>query len=78
MEHIHTAKPHSSLLAGMMSAYAEARTEHFRRQIFSKTVRELEKLTDGQLKDIGIPRDQIKQRAYQSVYNHQPYSHATT
>ena len=47
--------------------------EHFRRRIFSKTVRDLEKLDDVQLADIGIQRDQIKRRAYESVYHNKPY-----
>lgn len=71
-----TVTPQKSLFFGLFSNYAEARVEQFRRRIFAKTVRELEALSDKQLDDIGVPRDKIKERAYQSVYAHQPYQQA--
>ncbi|WP_209598402.1 DUF1127 domain-containing protein [Ruegeria sp. HKCCSP351] len=68
-----TIDTHKGLLEGLFAKYAEAKVEHFRRQIFSKTVRQLEKLNDIQLTDIGIPREQIRRRAYHSVYHNAPY-----
>lgn len=73
MQATQTVKPNRNVFATMFADYAEARTEQFRRNIFAKTVRELEGLSDSQLSDIGIPRDEIKQRAYQSVYHGAPY-----
>ncbi|MGV6804658.1 MAG: DUF1127 domain-containing protein [Ruegeria sp.] len=66
----HIAHSHQGILHGLLSNYAEAKTERFRKQIFAKTVRDLERLSDQQLSDIGIVREDIKQRAYQSVYHH--------
>ncbi|NOC85009.1 DUF1127 domain-containing protein [Ruegeria sp. HKCCD6428] len=73
MSHTQTFEGRGGLLDGLLSNYAEAKVEHFRRRIFSKTVRDLEKLDDVQLADIGIQRDQIKRRAYESVYHNKPY-----
>ncbi|WP_170571621.1 DUF1127 domain-containing protein [Ruegeria atlantica] len=73
MGYAQTVTPQKGLLFGMFSNYAEARVEHFRRGILANTVRELENLSDKQLADIGMPRDEIKERAYQSVYHKQPY-----
>ena len=73
MEATQTVTPTRNVFTAMFANYAEARTEHFRRGIFARTVRELEKLNDRQLRDIGVPRDEIKQRAYQSVYHGVPY-----
>ncbi|WP_171171938.1 DUF1127 domain-containing protein [Ruegeria sp. HKCCA0370] len=73
MSHTQTFEGRDGLLDGLFSNYAEAKVEHFRRRIFSKTVRDLEKLDDVQLADIGIQRDQIKRRAYESVYHNKPY-----
>ncbi len=73
MGYAQTVSPQKGLFFGLFSNYAEARVEHFRKGIFAKTVRELEQLSDKQLEDIGIPREEIKERAYQSVYLKQPY-----
>ncbi len=73
MEYTQTSTPYRGFFAGLFSNYSEARVEQFRTQLFAKTVRQLERLSDKQLDDIGVPRDQIKQRAYQSVYEHVPY-----
>ena len=73
MSHTQTFEGRGGLLDGLFSNYAEAKVEHFRRRIFSKTVRDLERLDDVQLADIGIQRDQIKRRAYESVYHNKPY-----
>ncbi len=70
MEYTHTSTPYRGFFAGLFSNYAEARVEQFRKQLFAKTVRQLEGLSDKQLNDIGVPRDEIRQRAYQSVYEH--------
>ena len=75
MGYAQTATPQKGLFFGMFSNYAEARVELYRRGIFAKTVRSLEQLTDRQLDDIGVPRSEIKQRAYQSVYEGKPISH---
>ena len=74
MEHVNTVQPQRGLFAGLFADYAEARVEQFCRRLLAKTVRELEQLSDQQLSDIGMPRDQIRQRAYDSVYHHAPYS----
>ncbi|WP_170787529.1 DUF1127 domain-containing protein [Ruegeria lacuscaerulensis] len=68
MANTHAAPAPKNVFAGMIADYAEAQTELFRRRIFAKTVRELESLNDAQLADIGVPRAEIKQRAYQNVY----------
>ncbi|MEX0327409.1 MAG: DUF1127 domain-containing protein [Ruegeria sp.] len=73
MQNVSTVRPQSGLFAGLFADYAEARVEQFRRKHFAKTVRELERLSDQQLSDIGVPRDEIKQRAYDSVYHQKPY-----
>lgn len=73
MGYAQTVSPQKGLFFGMFSNYAEARVEHFRRRILAQTVRSLEALTDKQLDDIGIPRSEINQRAYDSVYHGQPY-----
>ncbi|WP_299899449.1 DUF1127 domain-containing protein [uncultured Ruegeria sp.] len=73
MSHTQTFAGRGGLLDGLFSNYADAKVEHFRRRIFSKTVRDLEKLDDLQLADIGVQRDQIKRCAYESVYNNKPY-----
>ncbi len=72
MQHASAIQNQTGVFAGLYSDYVEANVEHFRRRIFSRTVRELENLSDEQLQDIGLPRDQIKRRAYDSVYHHQP------
>ncbi|WP_170766406.1 DUF1127 domain-containing protein [Ruegeria lacuscaerulensis] len=68
-----TITPQKGLFFGLFSNYAEVRVEQFRRRIYADTVQKLENLSDKQLQDIGIPRDEIKERAYQSVYHKQPY-----
>ncbi|MEM1005028.1 MAG: DUF1127 domain-containing protein [Pseudomonadota bacterium] len=73
MAYASTAEAGSGLFNGLFAKYSEAKVEHFRRRIYSKTVRDLENLSDRQLADIGVPRDQIKQRAYASVYQGAPY-----
>ncbi|MBO9448541.1 DUF1127 domain-containing protein [Ruegeria sp. R14_0] len=73
MQATQTVTQNRNVFAAMFADYAEARTEHFRRRIFANTVRELEALSDRQLRDIGVPRDEIKQRAYDSVYHGKPY-----
>jgi uncharacterized protein YjiS (DUF1127 family) len=75
MEYSHTADLQKGLFFGLFSNHAEAKVEQFRRGIYSKTVRKLERLSDDQLCDIGIPRGEIKQRVYQSVYHNTPYQH---
>ncbi|WP_170479418.1 DUF1127 domain-containing protein [Ruegeria arenilitoris] len=75
MEYTNKVTPQSSVFAGLFSDFAEARVEQFRRRLFSKTVNELRRLSDQQLDDIGVPRDQIERKAYESVYNHRPYRH---
>ncbi len=69
MAHTHTVEARNGLFEGLFSNYAEKKVEYFRQHIFLNTVQDLEKLTDHQLEDIGVPRSEIKQRAYQSVYN---------
>lgn len=76
MGYAQTVTPQKGLFFGLFSNYAEARVEHFRRDIFAKSVRALENLSDRQLADIGISRSEIKQRAYESVYHKKPYSGA--
>lgn len=73
MAYVNTADVQKGLFFGLFANHAEAKVEQFRRRIYSKTVRELQGLSDAQLKDIGIPRHEIKERAYQSVYNQAPY-----
>ncbi len=73
MEGAQVLRPYRNVFSAMISDYAEARTEQFRRRVFANTVKELERLSDRQLHDIGVPREQIKQRAYQSVYFGVPY-----
>ena len=73
MGYAHTARLEKSFFGGLFSHYAEARVEQFRRGIYAKTVREMERLSDTQLNDIGVSRDNIKECAYQSVYHHRPY-----
>ncbi len=73
MEGAQVLRPYRNVFSAMISDYAEARTEQFRRRVFANTVKELERLSDRQLNDIGVPREQIKQRAYQSVYFGVPY-----
>lgn len=73
MEATQTTTPNRNVFSTLFADYAEARTEHFRRRIFAKTVHDLEALNDRQLSDIGVPRAEIKQRAYQSVYHGAPY-----
>ncbi|WP_170447573.1 DUF1127 domain-containing protein [Ruegeria arenilitoris] len=63
-----TTQSNHSLFHDLFAKYAEAKTERFRKQIFAKTVRDLERLSDQQLYDIGITRADIPQTAYQSVY----------
>ncbi len=73
MAHVHTANAQKGLFFGLFANHAEVKVEQFRRRAYTRTLRELERLSDDQLHDIGIPRDEIKQRAYQSVYHHMPY-----
>ncbi len=73
MTHAHTAPAQKGLCFGLFANHAEAKVEQFRRRIYGKTIRELERLSDEQLCDIGISRGEIKQRAYQSVYHNMPY-----
>ncbi|WP_170473216.1 DUF1127 domain-containing protein [Ruegeria profundi] len=75
MAHTHTAEARTGLFGGLFSNYADAKVEFFRRRIFSNTVRNLERLSDHQLADIGIDRSEIKQRAYESVFNGAPLRH---
>lgn len=58
---------------GLFDTYAEAKVETFRRKRLAKTIRDLERLSDRQLQDIGVPRGEIRQQAYQSVYHNRPY-----
>ncbi len=73
MVHTQTADTRNGLLDGLFSKYADGKVEHFRRRIVAKTVRELERLDDQQLADIGVQRDQINRCAYESVYHNKPY-----
>ncbi len=69
MELLHTARPQNSLLASLMSTYSDARIELNRRRTYSQATRALENLSDRQLQDIGVPRSQINQIAYDNTYN---------
>ncbi|WP_298851907.1 DUF1127 domain-containing protein [uncultured Ruegeria sp.] len=73
MAHTQIAAPQNGLLDGLFVKYADAKVEHFRRRIYSKTVKDMEKLDDQRLADIGVQRDQIKRRVYESVYHNKPY-----
>ncbi|WP_298934478.1 DUF1127 domain-containing protein [uncultured Ruegeria sp.] len=73
MAHTQTVDARSGPLDGLFAKYADAKVEHFRRRIYSKTVRDMERLEDHQLADIGVQRDQIKRCAYESVYHNKPY-----
>lgn len=77
MGYAQTISPQKGLFFGLFSNYAEVRVEQFRRSIFAQTVRELEQLSDRQLQDIGVPRSEIRDRAYRSVYLNQPYRQPT-
>ncbi|WP_171132035.1 MULTISPECIES: DUF1127 domain-containing protein [unclassified Ruegeria] len=61
--------PQRGIFDGLFSDYAEAKVAQYRRRLVAKTERELSNLSDQQLNDIGVPRDQIAQRAYDSVYD---------
>ncbi|NOD33091.1 MULTISPECIES: DUF1127 domain-containing protein [unclassified Ruegeria] len=73
MVHTQAVNTQNGLLDGLFSKYADKKVEHFRRRILAKTVRDLEKLDDQQLADIGVQRDQINRYAYESVYHNKPY-----
>ncbi|MEX0306264.1 MAG: DUF1127 domain-containing protein [Ruegeria sp.] len=73
MAHVQTANVQKGLFFGLFAKHAESKVEHFRRRIYRNTVHELERLSDDQLRDIGIPRDEIMRRAYHSVYHNRPY-----
>ncbi|NVO56221.1 DUF1127 domain-containing protein [Rhodobacteraceae bacterium B1Z28] len=75
MAHPQIAVAQKGFCAGLFAQYTEAKVERFRRRIYSNTVRNLEHRSDQQLKDIGVPRGQIKRRAYDSVYHNKPYQH---
>jgi len=60
------------LFRGILAKYTDAKVEQFRRRILAKTVRDLERLSDDRLKDIGVDRAEINRRAYQSVYRNAP------
>lgn len=63
-----TTQSNDSLFHDLFAKYAEALSERCRKQVFAKTVRDLERLSDKQLHDIGINRADFPQKAYQSVY----------
>ena len=63
----------STIFGRLFSNYVEAQVEVFRRQAYTRTVRKMEDLDDRQLADIGVPRDQIRQRAHESVYLNMPH-----
>lgn len=77
MGYANTVAPQQGLFFGMFSNYAEARVEHYRRKAYGRTVRSLEQLSDRQLRDIGVPRSEIKRRVYDSVYHNRAYTHDT-
>ncbi|MDP5216175.1 DUF1127 domain-containing protein [Ruegeria sp. 2205SS24-7] len=61
-------------LTRIYSAWAENKLDQYRRALYTRTVRELENLSDQQLDDIGIARPDIKHKAYASVYQNAPYA----
>ncbi len=74
MSHINaTAADHRNLFFGQFANQPEASSPWQRRMAYNKTIRALEKLSDHQLCDIGIPRSEIRHRVYQSVYHNMPY-----
>lgn len=74
MAYADIADVQKGLFFGLFANHAEAKVEQFRRKAFANTVRQLEQLNDDQLADIGVPRREIKQRAYRSVYHKKPYN----
>lgn len=68
MAYTHTVSAPNGLFEGLRANYQQARAELFRRRVYANAVRSLNNLTDRQLDDIGIPRSEIRQRAYQSVH----------
>lgn len=72
MAHLHTARPQRSFFAGLSSECRALRDEFARRRQVAESMQTLEKMTDRQLDDIGIPRHRIARSAYQSVYGQSP------
>ncbi|MEX0348640.1 MAG: DUF1127 domain-containing protein [Paracoccaceae bacterium] len=73
MAHVNTAT-HPGFLMWLYSGWAENKLEQYRRALYTRTVRELENLSDQQLDDIGIDRTDIHRKAYASVYQNAPYA----
>lgn len=73
MAYAQTQQARTGLFDGLFAKYADAKVESYRRGIYAKTVRNLERLSDKQLEDIGLPRAEINRRAYESVYHQKPY-----
>lgn len=74
MTYAHTVQPRRGLFfSGLFANYLEMKADIFRRKLVAQTARHLEKLTDSQLNDIGIPREEINQRAYEIIYHGEPY-----
>lgn len=73
MAYAQTTHTSSGLFAGLISALAGIKDNIRRRWTFAQSVYTLNGLTDRQLRDIGIPREQINRRAYLEVYHTQPF-----
>lgn len=69
MENVRLARPQPSLFAGLYSEYESLRAEFARRRQIAKSIETLEKMTDRQLRDIGVARHRIRQRAHENTCN---------
>ncbi|MDA7966994.1 DUF1127 domain-containing protein [Ruegeria sp.] len=74
MAYAQTTYTSGGLFAGLISALTGIKDDIRRRWSFVQSVHTLGGLTDRQLRDIGIPREQINRRAYLEVYHSQPFN----
>ncbi|KIC38747.1 hypothetical protein RA27_20250 [Ruegeria sp. ANG-R] len=74
MAHVNaTAADHRDLFFGQLMDRPEVKTAWQRHRVYRRAIRALEKLNDRELRDIGIPRAEIRHRVYQNVYQNMPY-----
>lgn len=69
MTYVNTSvKRTSGLWDRLMATLAEARAAQHRRALYTRTLRELQALTDRELSDLGIARIQIEDVAREAAY----------
>lgn len=69
MAYVTVANPaQSDLMARVQSVFASAKEANARRQMYNKTLSELQTLSRHELADLGLSQSSLRSVAYETVY----------